>query len=124
VAFVVACFLTFQKRSDGVLLALRGEVDLSNVGYLRDALDWAFADDTGNIEIDLCGVTFLDCATIGVLVTASQIAQQSGRELFISNPQGFVRTMFELTGDLAQLSASDPVSLGRSEGSATETTSA
>jgi STAS domain len=59
---------------------------------LRDALAWALAESTGEIEIDLHTVTILDHTAIGVIVAGHNAAQRAGRRLFISHPPRFAST--------------------------------
>jgi anti-anti-sigma regulatory factor len=57
------------------------------------------------VEIDLAGVTFMDCTGLGVLVAARQAVLRTGGHLRVTNPQPIVRSVLELTGLLGVLTA-------------------
>ena len=108
---------TLQERPGGILLALRGEIDLAVRTELRHALDTAvtradgMCDMCGDIEVCLRAVTFLDCSAIGAVVAARNAARRAGHVLFVSHPTGIVRHILELLDDLEHLTigAREPV---------------
>jgi len=56
-----------QADAQGVrVVAVAGELDMSNVGALRDATS-ALPNDALGIVVDLRGASFIDSATIGLL---------------------------------------------------------
>jgi anti-sigma B factor antagonist len=57
-----------------------GEVDLSNVGELDDALREALADDTTSCLLDLSQLSFLDSSVVQCLLRWHAEAQLSARE--------------------------------------------
>jgi anti-anti-sigma regulatory factor len=57
------------------------------------------------LDVDLGGVTFLDCAGIGALVGVRNAAVQAGRQIRVTHPQPFVRRILEVTGLLGVLTA-------------------
>ncbi|HEY3010362.1 MAG TPA: STAS domain-containing protein [Micromonosporaceae bacterium] len=87
-------------------LVLRGEIDLAVRDDFRATLKHAVGLSHGLTEVDLHGVTFLDCAAIGVLVTATETAGRRGRAVIVTHPWGVVRRLLELTDVLPRLSAS------------------
>jgi anti-anti-sigma factor len=83
-----------------------GEIDLSNSDVLRvRLLNVLFALHPYRIEVDLAGVTFLDCSGLTVLVTLGKAAARTGCRLWITNPQPIVRRVLDLTGLLDVLTA-------------------
>jgi anti-anti-sigma factor len=89
-----------------VRVAAVGEIDLSSADVLRDGLlNVLFARQPHRIEVDLAGVTFLDCGGLAVLVVLGQAAARNGCRLRITNPQPFVRRVLDLTGLLDVLTA-------------------
>ena len=78
---------------------LVGEVDLANAPELRDRLLAMLHDhDPDLLDVDLGGVTFLDCTGLGALIGARNAAVNAGRQLRVLHPQPFVRRILEVTG--------------------------
>ena len=89
-----------------VRVAVVGEIDISNSDLLRvRLLNVLSALHPYRIEVDLAGVTFLDCRGVTVLVALSQAAARTGCRLWITNPQPIVRRVLDLTGLLDALTA-------------------
>jgi anti-anti-sigma factor len=80
-------------------LAVVGEVDLATAPLLRDRLFSVLHDQTpGIVDVDLAGVSFLDCSGIGALVAGRNMAVQTGRQMRVTGPQPATRRLLELTG--------------------------
>ena len=62
------------------VVAVRGEVDISNVDELNEALRAALLDETTSCLLDLSAVTFMDSSVVHALVRWSNEAQLSERE--------------------------------------------
>lgn len=89
-----------------VRVAVVGEIDLSNSDTLRVRLrNVLSAPHLHHIEIDLAGVTFLDCSGITLLVVLARAAARTGCRLQITDPQPVVRRVLDLTGLLDVLTA-------------------
>jgi anti-anti-sigma factor len=89
-----------------VRVAVVGEIDLSTCDVLRVRLHNVLsALHPHHIEVDLGGVTFMDCGGLTVLVVLNQAAARSGCRLWITNPQPIVRRVLDLTGLLDVLTA-------------------
>jgi anti-anti-sigma factor len=87
-------------------VAVTGEIDLSTAGVLRTKLlNVLSALHPHRIEVDLAGVTFLDCSGVTVLIVAGNAAARTGCQLRITNPQPIVRRVLDLTGLLDVLTA-------------------
>jgi anti-anti-sigma factor len=81
-----------------------GEVDLATAHLLRDRLLGVLHEQApAVVEVDLAGVTFLDCTGISVLVAVRNAAIRAGGQLRVANPQPIVRRVLELTGLLGVL---------------------
>jgi anti-anti-sigma factor len=78
---------------------LVGILDLSTVQLLRESL-LGVLDGQSHlvVEVDLRGVSFLDCAGIGALVGARNVAVRSGCTVFVQHPRPFARRVLDLTG--------------------------
>ena len=87
-------------------VAVVGEIDLSNSDVLQARLLHVWSSmHPHHIEIDLAGVTFVDCSALTVLVVLGQAATRAGCRLRITNPQPIVRRVLDLTGLLDVLTA-------------------
>jgi anti-anti-sigma factor len=95
-----------------VRVAVSGEIDLSTADVFRAGLlNVVSAQLPERIEVDLAGVTFLDCSALTVLVVVAKAAARGGWQLRITNPQPVVRRILALTGLLDVLAAPfDPTS--------------
>jgi anti-anti-sigma factor len=73
---------------DGVpALVVMGELDISNVGELRDGAAQMPADAPG-LVVDLTDATFIDSATVGFLFELRQSLQRRGQALQVVSPPG------------------------------------
>ena len=84
-------------RDDGahVLVTLRGELDIANVADLRAVLSEAVARNP-HVVADLSDLTFIDCASVGVLVGARTRAREAGGDLVLAGARGKVRRVLAL----------------------------
>jgi anti-anti-sigma factor len=91
--------------SDGtVRVVLVGELDLTAVPALGRALfDAVSTCGAPRVEVDLAGVTFLDCAAIAALVGGYNAACVRGVRLRVVPPTGSALRMLRLTGVLRLL---------------------
>jgi anti-anti-sigma factor len=81
-----------------------GEVDMATAPQLRQRLVRVLrAQRPAVLEIDLAGVTLLDCAGVGALVGAWTVATQAGCRMRVRHPQPIVRRVLEVTGILDAL---------------------
>ena len=89
-----------------VRAAVIGEIDLTTAPALHDGLLSALsAQEPELLDVDLAGVTFMDCIGVGVLIAARRAAAATGCRLQVTNPQPIVRRVLELTGRLDVLTA-------------------
>jgi anti-anti-sigma factor len=88
----------------GRVITVAGEIDVSNVDSLRDAiLDTAATEDL--IVVDLTDVTYADSSTIGLMMTMTRDLATKRYSLRIVAPSGGrPRRVFALTGVEASLS--------------------
>ncbi|WP_372443934.1 STAS domain-containing protein [Nucisporomicrobium flavum] len=87
-----------------VQITVIGEIDSATAGRLEAKL-LAFIQTKSlqRMEIDLAGVTFLDCRGLSVLIVVGQAAARAGCCLQVTRPQPIVRRVLELTGLLGIL---------------------
>jgi anti-anti-sigma factor len=84
-----------------VVVHLRGEVDITTVGELRDAVEPFLAPDQ-TVVLDLQEVTFADSALLNALVQARGALTEVGGSLLLRNPSVMARRLLTL-GELNDL---------------------
>jgi anti-sigma B factor antagonist len=89
-------------RGDATTLRVSGEIDLLTVEQLRTAIDRALAGPGRTFLVDLRGVSFVDCAGIGLLVEVHDHARRRGLRLQIVPGRAVARTaaLLDLTAAL------------------------
>ncbi|HZN20852.1 MAG TPA: STAS domain-containing protein [Micromonosporaceae bacterium] len=99
--------MDYSSSSGTARVSVVGEVDLATAPALRDRLvDALHEQNPAVLDVDLAGVTFLDCAGVGALVAARNTAVRSRCQMRVSHPQPIVRRVLELAGTLDVLTAS------------------
>lgn len=86
------------KNEDGVVVAVAGEIDVSNAPELRSALDEALGEGAQSLEVDLSQVPYIDSTGIGVLVGLAHRASEVSARLTVSHPQPGVARVLTLLG--------------------------
>jgi anti-sigma B factor antagonist len=99
-----AQFVAEVRNEDNVtIVLLSGELDVSNAGALRECLVAREIIGSGNLRLDLRGVSFLDSSIIGILVSACKRVRSDGGVFSICCKPGPVRRALEITGLLGYL---------------------
>jgi anti-sigma B factor antagonist len=80
-----------------VVVALDGELDVSDAATVADALTLVAARDP-QIIVDLAALEFIDCCALGALGRVRAQARQAGGDLLLAAPRGPVRRILALTG--------------------------
>lgn len=80
-----------------VLVALDGELDLSVVGLLDDAVRQAVAAGLRLVVIDLSALSFCDSSGLGGLLGASRVVRGVGGTLLVAGAHGAVQRLLQLT---------------------------
>jgi anti-anti-sigma factor len=87
-------------------VAVVGVVDLATTALLRERLLRLLRDQRPDLlDIDLSGVTFLDCTGLGALIAVRNAAIEAGGQMRLSHPQPIVRRVLEVTGVLGMFTA-------------------
>jgi anti-anti-sigma factor len=87
-------------------VAVVGEIDMATAPTLHDRLLTVLNEQTPAVlDVDLAGVTFLDCTGIGVLVAARNAAIHTGAQVRVSHPQPNVRRLLDMAGLLGVLAS-------------------
>jgi len=90
---------TSLVTDDHVRLAVGGEIDLANVGPLRESMTGLLQDpQLRGLTVDLAEVSFLGSTGIGVLVAAHRLAVARRVEFLVTNCQPQVLRVLEITG--------------------------
>ena len=101
-----ALFIVAHEREDGVdVICGSGEIDISTVAPLRDALRHVVGHAAGPIVVDLSQVSFMDSTGIHVLsATARQLTAQQRSLALACCEGGAVHRVLSLVGLLGTLS--------------------
>jgi anti-sigma B factor antagonist len=84
---------------DGVVrVGLRGELDLSTVPKVEEALRLAEAGSPPLLVIDLSKLGFLDSTGLRCVITAAERAKEQGRRLVVVRGPDPVQRVFSITG--------------------------
>jgi anti-anti-sigma factor len=79
-------------------IVVTGEVDQSTAPALEEAISQAATICTGDLVLDLAGVTFLDSGGMNVFVRCSKPLAEAGRQLVLLHPQPSVQRALEVGG--------------------------
>ncbi|MEU3827010.1 STAS domain-containing protein [Streptomyces sp. SID486] len=86
---------------------IRGELDLDSGNRLRTGLLEALADSATGLDLDLSGLTFCDCAGLGVLLDLRQRASSQNKSVLVRAGSPLVDRLLHLIG-VRGLSAPHP----------------
>lgn len=91
--------LTIRASRDGstAIVSAAGEIDLSNVGDLREAVT-AAAQDCDRLRLDLTEIDFIDSTGLGGLLELRSTLRSRSITLEIVAGDGPVRQAVEITG--------------------------
>ncbi len=87
-----------QRHGQEILLCVQGELDVSNRDSLREAIDGLLEPSPQTLVLDLSGLSFADCASLSILVSAHQHLAEQGRKLILLDAQPLVRRLLAVTG--------------------------
>ena len=91
----------------GPVVMLSGEVDITNVDRLEDALNAQITAGSRILTVDLAGLRFADSTAIVALVQAGRTLKARGGRLDLTNPQSTLAQMLALMGVVESLTARD-----------------
>ena len=86
-----------QERDGLAHVVLRGELDLSTVNKVQEALRQVEADSPPVVILDLSKLTFLDSTGLRCLVTADQRARDADRRVVLVRGPDPVQRVFSIT---------------------------
>ena len=83
----MACsFVCTRGYADCVVLALRGELDISDRAELSSRLAGVVSCGPWVI-VDLTNLTYIDCGSLGVMAGAREQAQLEGGDVLLAGPR-------------------------------------
>jgi anti-sigma B factor antagonist len=83
---------------DTALVTAHGEIDLSSVNLLREAVIKAIQAGVRKLTIDLAGVTYIDSSGLGMLVGAHKRMSSAGGTLTVHCSGQRIPRLLGLTG--------------------------
>lgn len=82
------------EASGSPVIAIIGEIDVSNVASIEVELDRVLADHPARLVFDLSELSFIDSSGIAILLRAAEKADQ----IELRNPSAIVRRVIVATG--------------------------
>jgi anti-anti-sigma factor len=89
--------VTVSADSDRVVVAFRGELDLSGVDRARQAIAEAETTPAPLLVLDLSELDFIDSTGLEVMLRAARRVSDSGRRLIVQRPSRYVRRLLQMT---------------------------
>jgi anti-sigma B factor antagonist len=94
--------LGLDRSTDGhgqICLVVTGQIDISNVDRLREALTGILAEpDLTELVLDFGALEFIDSSGVGALVRAKQEADSRGANVTVTNAHGPVERVLTVLG--------------------------
>jgi anti-anti-sigma factor len=86
-----------QRRDDGPVVVVRGEVDLAAADHLWGCVE-PLCGDHRPVVIDMSGTTFMDSAGLNVLLRAHQAQGRTPGGIRLRSPSAAVRSTLSISG--------------------------
>lgn len=99
-----------RTNDESALVWLLGEHDISTVKALSAIIDRAITFNSSDLILDLSEVSFMDVATVEVIVRAREYLDLRARSLVLRSPPRCARLVLELCGLTYE---ADPTSISR-----------
>jgi anti-sigma B factor antagonist len=93
----------FDAEGDEVTVCVAGEVDVATASAMAAQLDRAVEGFTGEVTVNLSGVTFLDSTGMYTLVRTHAALMGRSRRLVVAEPAVAATRLFEVAGVLELL---------------------
>ena len=84
--------------ADGPVVALSGEADAATAAKLRETLATQLDTGARQVTVDASGLSFLDSASLRVLILAARAMRGRHGTLVFARPQPVVARLLEITG--------------------------
>jgi anti-sigma B factor antagonist len=95
---VVALSTSALAGADGPIVVLSGEADATTVPLLREVLAEQLDAGARLVTVDASGLSFLDSASMRVLILAARALRGRHGRLVLARPQPVVARLLEITG--------------------------
>jgi anti-anti-sigma factor len=95
---VAALRASASAGADGPIVALSGEADATTAAELRDTLATQLGTGARLVTVDASGLSFLDSASLRVLILAARALRGRHGKLVFARPQPLVARLLEITG--------------------------
>ena len=95
--------VSIEQDDARVEVRVSGEIDLAAAPYLRQLLDAVIDAGTGDVDVDLSSVTFLDSSGLAALLAARQRLLETPRRFRVLHPSRPAYRVLELSGLLEVL---------------------
>jgi anti-sigma B factor antagonist len=82
----------------GVVVEVRGELDIATAPLLRAHLTAVVESGPGLLVVDLTRVDFLDSITLAVLLSTRKALGDAGRMAVVVEPDSYTRLIFDIAG--------------------------
>ena len=83
-----------KVEGDVVTIVVTGELDLSNVGSVREVVDDARGEGRPSLVFDLSELQFMDSSGLGLLIDLAQ----GSEKIEVRRPSPAVRRLIEISG--------------------------
>lgn len=90
--------LAQQQTDAGLVVSVRGDVDVSTSPQLRDALHRAIGSGVARVVVDVEAMDFIDSAGLGVLIGSYKRAREQDVDLVLRGVQPSPRKVIAITG--------------------------
>ncbi|HEX5224312.1 MAG TPA: STAS domain-containing protein [Solirubrobacteraceae bacterium] len=87
-----------REQEGGVILTVRGEVDIASAPWLDRELRHAEESSPNRIVLDLADLDFIDSSGVCLLMDARRRADSDGRLLALIGVPAHARRLFQITG--------------------------
>ena len=108
----MALGISSSAGADGPVVALSGEADLTTTEMLREVLATQLGTGARLVTVDASELSFLDSASLRVLVLAARALQARHGTLVFACPQPLVARLLEITGADRLLDVQESAELG------------
>jgi len=95
---VTALMTSASAGEDGPVVVLSGEADTTTATLLREMLETVLDTGARLVTVDASGLSFLDSASLRVLVLAARALRGRHGTLVLARPQPLVARVLEITG--------------------------
>ncbi|MEM5947173.1 STAS domain-containing protein [Spirochaetia bacterium 38H-sp] len=95
--------LQTKNQGDVQIIELDGDLDVFSCVALKQEVDKLFNAGTQKMIINMNKVPYIDSRGVGVLIYTNSLFKKSGRKFFLTNVNGSVKRVIELTKLLGYL---------------------